>query len=363
MVYIASDVAGGLRDSSLARDLVLRYGWNSTSYQILNPGIEHWFSADGDAVVGYTLRYGFLLTAGAPVCAEDSLARVTEQFEEFAHGLRCRVCYVCAEDRLRAHFAGSGDHSIVAAGEQPVWDPRDWSSVVQGRRSLRHQLRRAMNKGVRVEEVQPGEAARDPEFGAVLHDWLASRRLPPLHFLVEPEVLNGVVEDRVVLAARQGDRVVAYLVASPVPARNGWFIEEVARLPQAPNGTAELLIDTAMRRFADEGRSYVTMGLVALARDCFLDNPRWLRTMMRLARAHANRFYNFRGLERFRAKMQPARWDKVWFISNERRFSLRALYAVGGAFSGISPMRAVAIAVMKGAAQEVRNLTQRTPQA
>lgn len=25
----------------LALDLVLQYGWNATSYQILNPGIEH----------------------------------------------------------------------------------------------------------------------------------------------------------------------------------------------------------------------------------------------------------------------------------------------------------------------------------
>jgi hypothetical protein len=36
-----------------ARQLILEFGWNSTSYQILNPGIKHWFAAAGDAVVGY----------------------------------------------------------------------------------------------------------------------------------------------------------------------------------------------------------------------------------------------------------------------------------------------------------------------
>lgn len=111
-----------------------------------------------------------------------------------------------------------------------------------------------------------------------------------------------------------------------------------------------------MRRFAREGRAYATMGLVALARNSFLTNPWWLRTLMRLARAHANRFYNFRGLEHFRAKMHPARWEKVWFISNEERFSPRALYAVGAAFSGISPMLAIGMAVIKGAAQEIRTV-------
>ena len=35
--------------------------------------------------------------------------------------------------------------------------------------------------------------------------------------------------------------------------------------PQAPNGTSELLIDAAMKCFADSGATWATMGLVALA--------------------------------------------------------------------------------------------------
>jgi phosphatidylglycerol lysyltransferase len=339
-----------------ARRLILHHGWNSTAYQILNPGIEHWFNASQTAVVGYTERHGFLLVAGAPVCAHEDLAKVLEEFEALARGRGCRVCYVCAEDRLASHFASSAGHATVAAGEQPVWDPREWAGIVSTCRSLRSQIRRAENKGVRVEPVDPRDAAADPEFGRVLKAWLRSRRLPTMHFLVEPEIFARGMQDRIVLAARSGGRTLAFLIASPVPARHGYFIEELARRPDAPNGAAELLIDAAMRRFAAEGCGYATMGLVALARNCFLNNPWWLRTLMLLARAHANRFYNFRGLERFRAKMQPARWDKVWFISNEERFSVRALYAVGAAFSGISPVRAVGIALLKAAAYEIRTV-------
>ena len=35
-----------------ARRLVLAHGWNATAYQIINPGIDHWFSSRGDAVIG-----------------------------------------------------------------------------------------------------------------------------------------------------------------------------------------------------------------------------------------------------------------------------------------------------------------------
>jgi phosphatidylglycerol lysyltransferase len=343
-------------NSVFARQLILRHGWNSTAYQILNPGIDHWFNAGGTALIGYTRRHGFLLVAGGPVCAPGDLAAVARDFEDFARSVGCRVCYVCAEDRLKNLFLNSPEHATVAAGEQPVWRPGDWPTILGTHASLRRQLNRARNKGIHIEEVSAVAAAGDPEFQTVLGVWLSGRQLPPMHFLVEPEVLRGAVEDRLVMAAKLSGRVVAYLIASPVPARNGYFIEELARLPQAPNGTTELLIDFAMRRFAQERRDYVTMGLVALARDSFRTNPWWLRTLMGVARAHANRFYNFRGIERFRAKMQPDRWDKVWFISNEKYFSVKALYAVGSAFSGISPFRAIGLAVIKAAACEIRTL-------
>ena len=121
--------------------------------------------------------------------------------------------------------------------------------------------------------------------------------------------------------------------------------------PQRPNGASELLIDAAMRRFASEGCDYVTLGLVALAHAADEEirrNPAWLRILMYFARAHANRFYNFRGLERFRVKMAPERWETIYAISNEPRFSVRSLYAMGGAFSGIAPWAAIAIGTRTG---------------
>ena len=39
------------RDLKLVRRLVLAHGWNTTCFQLLNPGLEYWFSASRDAVV------------------------------------------------------------------------------------------------------------------------------------------------------------------------------------------------------------------------------------------------------------------------------------------------------------------------
>lgn len=335
-------------------------GWNATCCQILNPGIEHWFSAKANAVVGYVRRNNLLAVAGGPVCTPELLPEICAEFETHAKSQRCRVCYVCAEDRLYNLFANSANHAAIALGAQPIWDPCTWADIVRGRASLRAQLNRAQHKGVVIEVMAPELAAADPELRAVLRAWLDERRLPPLHFMVEPNVLQGATEDRVVMAAKRDGKAVAFLVASPVVAKNGYLIELLARAPFAPNGTSELLIHTAMCQFARENRSYVTLGLVALAHmadNRLRRNPLWLRTLMQFARAHANRFYNFRGLEQFRLKLVPNKWETVYAISNEKSFSMRTLYSVGGAFSEIPPWLAIGMGVAKAIQREIRNVS------
>lgn len=343
--------------AELARDLVLDYGWNATAYQILNPGIDLWFSEGRRAVVGYTMRTGVLLVAGSPVCEETALLSVCDEFERFAQRQGLSVCYVCAETRLQKLFASSPGHATAALGAQPAWDPFQWPELIRTRASLRAQLNRARNRGVVVEPVAPERAEVDPALRRVLRDWIGSRSLPPLHFLVEPNLLNGELRDRIVLVASYQGTAVAFMVASPVRARRGYLFELLARSSFAPNGSIELLIDAAMRRLRMEGCRYATLGLVALAHAAdpqIRSNPAWLRTLMYFARAHANRFYNFKGLEHFRTKMSPACWEPIYAISNERRFSVRTLYAIGSAFSGISPWVAILLGFARAAEQEIR---------
>jgi phosphatidylglycerol lysyltransferase len=345
-----------------ARELVMTYGWNTTAYQILNPGLQHWYAREVPAVVAYIRRHGMMLVAGAPVCAAEVLEAVVTDFERFAAGQGCRVCYVGAADRMRELLADAHDHSAIVIGAQPVWNPQAWTSVIESRRSLRAQLSRAHNRGVTVSAIPFAQGRADPEIDRVLREWLRSRGLPPLHFMVEPRTMDGDVADRVLMIARHAECVVAFLVASPVAARNGYLIEQIARSPRAPNGTSELLIDAAMRRFAADGRGFVTLGLVALssqAAGASAINPWWLRLMTAFARAHANRFYNFRGLERFRAKMSPEYWETIYAISNERSFSLRTLYAIGAAFSGVSPWRALGLGVIRALRDEARRMRPR----
>ncbi len=97
--------------------------------------------------------------------------------------------------------------------------------------------------------------------------------------------------------------LVGFLSMVPVFARGGWFVEDLLRSPDAPNGTAELLVDAAMRTAAEDGSSYLTLGLAPLAGEV---GP-WLR----LARRTGHPLYDFRGIHAFKAKLRPASWSPV----------------------------------------------------
>jgi phosphatidylglycerol lysyltransferase len=339
----------GRRDEHVRR-LVLEHGWNATCYQLVNPGIEHWFAPGGDAVVGFVRAHGVRVVAGAPVCALDRLADVVDAFERDARRAGERVCYFGAESRLESLTHGDAGHSRVLLGAQPVWSPGEWDRIIARRASLRAQLNRARNKGVRVEEWPSGRASGSRELADVLGQWLSGRGLPPLHFLVEPETLDRLVDRRVFVALR-GERVVGFVVTSPIPARHGWLLEQIIRAPKAPNGTTELLVDATMRSLADDGARYVTLGLSPLSRRVGRpeESPLWLRALLRWVREHGRRFYNFEGLDRFKGKFAPERWDPVYAIATEPRISLSTMYAIATAFSGGSPLALLARGVFRHA--------------
>ncbi len=348
-------------DLARTREIVLAYGWNSTSYQILNPGIRRWFASAGDAVVGYVPAAGVRVVAGAPVCAGERLAAVAAEFEREAAANGEKVCYMAAEARLEAVYKSDRGHGKVLLGAQPVWRPETWPEIAAAHKSLRAQFNRARNKGVAVAEWPPEKASRNADLGACLHGWLAEKGLPPLHFMVEPETL-GRLYDRRVFVAEKDDRVVGFLVLSPVATRRGWLFEQFVHCPQAPNGTVEMMIDCAMRGLAADGFEYATLGLSPLSSRAPVapfDNPFWLRLLLAWMRRHGQRFYNFDGLDRFKAKLRPERWEPIFAIYSRPRISPRALYAIAAAFSENRPFRLVFGGLAKAAATEIEWLRQK----
>ncbi|WP_326491754.1 DUF2156 domain-containing protein [Myxococcus stipitatus] len=331
LVHLDAVAEQGADERARVLELLRRFGWNATSFQVLQPGFHYWFSPSMEACVAYVDTGAAWVAAGAPITSPEWLGPVAAEFQAAARAAGRRACFFATEPR----FTERVPLSSLAIGEQPEWDPARWEAVVRGSRSLREQLRRARAHGVTVREPPASvlEEAGHPVRRAVerlKERWLASRRMAPMGFLVQLRP-DSFARERRVFVAEVGDVLVGVLLVSPVYAREGWFLQDLLRDPEAPNGTAETLVDAAMRAAAREGRRYVTLGLAPLA------GP--VRPWLRLARVCGRPLFDFEGLRAFKAKFRPDAWVPLHLSYSPEGGGWLALYDALRAFARGSLVR------------------------
>ena len=327
----AGEGAAPETDPLSALPLLLRHGRDAVSFQALESHMRHWRDApapDGTgALVAYCDTGSAWIAGGGPLAGDDDLARAADRFAAAARAAGRRASFFASESS--GALAG---FDTLFLGEQPLFHPGRWVASLPGRRRLREQLRRARAKGVSVRLVMPDELAPgSPLRGAVEElaaEWLGSRRMEPMSFLVALEPFHAPDEHRYVVAEQRG-RLVGFLSAVPIYARRGWLVEDVLRGARAPNGTSETLLDALMRDVADS--ELVTLGLAPLSGPI----SRWQRLVRYLTRP----LYDFRGVRAFKERLRPVAWEPVWLAFP--RGEAAALHLADGlrAFAGGSLVR------------------------
>ena len=327
-----SDCARDDRARALA--LVGRYGDEATSFQTLEESYRYFFYGN-DACVAYFDTGGAWVAAGSPIARESERAAAQTAFLSAARLAGKRAHFFASERPL------AGLRSL-AIGEQPVWDPQHWAAMVAGHRSLREQLRRARAKGVRVRRLDESELEAGPlreQVTRVVERWLSSRTMAPMGFLVQVEPFTRASARRC-FVAEVGERVVGFAGLIPVPARDGWFLEDLLRDPKAPNGTSELLVDSAMRWAASDGCAWLTLGLAPLAGE--------VSPVLRRIRELSLPLYDFPGLRAYKAKFRPERWQRVYLCSPASESAVVALYDSLHAFAKGSFVRFGLATLLRG---------------
>lgn len=303
--------------------LVRAHGRSASSFQSLSAGLHYWFDDTREACVAYADLGNAWVTVGTGLAPHDRELSVMDAFAREGNARGRRVRFFATEGELPPASA----FSALQIGEQPIWNPQAWPGSLSTR--MRGQLRRdAKTARVQLRAASAAEIA-DPRsstrrgIAAVVSHWLESRKVAPMGFMVDVDPWH-LPQERRFFVAEQNGAVVATLIAIPVYARGGWFLETMLRTPDAPNGTVELLFDLAMRTFAAEGSTYVSFGLCPLsgATSPLLQSIRWL----------TRSFYNYDGLRKFKGKLGPSKWEPVYLVHPKRDAALTALWDAARAF-------------------------------
>lgn len=298
--------------------LQMLHGYNAHSLVSIAPGAATWSLPGIDGAIIYGEFGSVWLAAGDPLAHKDDIKLLVIGFMAAATKAKSIAAFVPATDRFAREAVKLG-LTAIKIGAAPYFDLQTWQPRGNSAKHMRAGVNKALRADVSVELAENFDSAFRKEIADLCLQWLKSRRAAAsFGWLLSLDPFASAERKKLFVARDGNRRLVGLVAASPIPAREGWYLEDVLRAPDAPTGTADLLVTEALRHLKESGAAMATLGTAPLASDgdddiSTHDHP-VIERALRSASAPLKTFYNFEGLRRFKGKFVPSWWESEYAL-------------------------------------------------
>jgi len=205
-------------------------------------------------------------------------------------------------------------------GAAPYFDLATWAPRGDRAKKARAGVNQARRVGVTVTGVVDVNERLIRETACLCKSWLTTRRSAVrFGWLFSVDLFQHKELKRYFTARDSSGRLVGFLAASPLPARDGWYLEDILRRRDAPNGTTDLLVVEALESFKRDGAKLATLGTAPMATEGDQDVPICpiLSKLVRFVAGCFSIFYNFEGVRRFKSKFEPSWWESEYILLSQ----------------------------------------------
>jgi pimeloyl-ACP methyl ester carboxylesterase len=297
------------------------YGYNAHSLVGIARGVRLWSCPETEGGVGFNDFGKVWLVPGDPLASTDNQVAVADGFLRAASEQGRTVGFIPATERFAKHSGRLGLRA-VKIGSAPYFDLATWAPRGDRAKKARAGVNQARRAGVQVTEVINIDQTLIRETVCLCKSWLTTRRSPTkFGWLFAVDLFQHSDRKKYFTARDPNGRLVGFLAASPIPARQGWYLEDVLRLPEAPNGTADLLVVEVLKSLKRDGAKLATLGTAPMAMEGILDSSvhdsSKLSKVARVVASVFAVFYNFAGVRRFKAKFAPSWWESEYILVSQ----------------------------------------------
>ncbi len=302
------------------RDLAslrMLYGYNEHTYVAVSEHSQVWRDRWLRGAVSYIERGNVWLVTGEPLADDENLYQITENFISHARENRKLAVFVPTSERF-ARAVSTQDVRIHKIGTSPYFDLQNWNPRGNSAKGLRLGLNRARRAGIVVESVSDITADFRGEVGELCENWMDGRPAGlEFGWLFQLAPFENANAKRYFAARNTEGLLVGLLAACPIPARDGWYLEDVLKRADAPTGTADLIVFEALRGLAAEGALLATLGTIPLSEtggDDITSGGYILARVLDLTKRSLKSIYNVEGLRCFKSKFVPSWWESEYVV-------------------------------------------------
>lgn len=299
----------------------------------LDPHCLYFSLPEIEGMIAYRQEYGCAVVLGDPICPDTDSAKLTQAFHDFHNTQNTRVIYLAVSERFVKWAMINISGIAIEFGEELMMDPHQDPKAYTGTHAclVRRKVKHALKENVIATEYREHQVELEEAMKQVGQAWLKKRSGPQIHISRICLFANRLGKRW--FYARQGERVVGVLLMNELQAHQGWLINRLMVAPDAPGGTPELLVTTALETLASEGCHFVTFGVVPKAS---LGEIRGLGTfgswMCRGIYAGAKKVFYLGGTKTFWEKFHPQNAPS-YLLFNKNTIGLRELIGLARAMN------------------------------
>jgi phosphatidylglycerol lysyltransferase len=297
------------------------HGYNAHSLVGIAPETRLWSCPETEGAIGFNDFGKVWLVPGEPLANSENQPALAKSFLRAAKAQSRTVGFIPATERFARHSRQLGLRA-VKIGSAPYFDLATWAPRGDRGKKARAGINQARRAGIQVKKVSNLDENLIRETDRLCKSWLTTRRSPTkFGWLFAIDLFKHSDRKKYFTARDATGRLVGFLAASPIPARQGWYLEDVLRLPQAPNGTTDLLVVEVLKSLKDDGAKLATLGTAPMALEGNIDSLVWYcPKLSKVTRGLATMFtvfYNFNGVRRFKAKFAPSWWESEYLLVSD----------------------------------------------
>ncbi len=285
-------------------DAFLRmYGESSMAFSSLQPNLKYYI----DNHIGYMpILYmkhpvwapkGFNVIFGDPICRDSDFNELLQGYLASCQGETTAFIHLSEKNALRLNAM---NYQVNQMGVEHMIDLTRFDCKLPGSRfsHVRRWRNKARKEGIVVRE-QTFDEINPAELQQLNDNWLKSKGGVEFIGLTRPLRLEDKQDVRGFWAYKQ-NKLVGYALFDPMYRENQVFgyIHNIARLAnEAPHGTNDLIILTALEKFSVEGCQQLSLGLSPLAgiEDADFSHSKMISSLLRFMYKYCEFVYPFKG--------------------------------------------------------------------
>lgn len=301
----------------------------STTDAILDPACQIFRVPEVEGLIGYRKENGCVIVYGDPACPPDQTEGLIRAFHGHCARENLKVIYLIISEKFARWLLNNGYcKTMIEYGEELIIDPHDDPRKKEGVRAclVRRKVRHAEHEDVTVKEYTTLDPKIEKGIIETGDRWLKARKGPQIHFshVRSFEHRNG---KRWFYAEKNG-KIVGVVILSRLEKHQGWLMNHLMFVPDAPHGVPEFLVVTALETLSKEGCRYVTFGTVPAGQ---LGEIIGLGGLSMYLTRHiynlANIIYHLNGKKKFWEKFDPGS-TKAFLSFKDSHIGLKEIIAL-----------------------------------